>query len=88
MTREWAVLAEGRVILHLGLEVHQRVSGFVAIAGMHEGMVLRRDVLNGSGGMLLRSGTSLTESHLAQLSRVLGATTRLEVAAPLEGVRP
>ena len=51
------------------------------VSALKEGMVLAHDLLNGSGALLMRGGTRLTESHLNQLARALGVALVAVMAA-------
>jgi CheY-like chemotaxis protein len=56
-------------------------SKHLPLKSLKEGMVLAHDLLNGSGALLMRGGTRLTESKINQLPRALGDAALVAVMA-------
>jgi hypothetical protein len=69
--RYWEIEAEGGGVFGLVADVRARPNRRVPARRLAEGMVVVKDVCNGSGVLLLPSGTRLTSTTAERLSRLL-----------------
>jgi CheY-like chemotaxis protein len=71
--KEWtATCGTTGAVLRFEVQYLTAESKALPVKSLKEGMVLAHDLLNKSGALLMRSGTRLTESKIAQLPRALG----------------
>ena len=78
--RYWEIETEDGGLVGLVADVRRRPNRRVPAGRLAEGMVVVSDVCNGTGVLLLPSGTRLTSTTAERLSRLLGQTI-IEVCA-------
>lgn len=74
------LMGDARVVVHLG--IRSKANLFVTAAGLHEGMILAKDVFNARGLMVLNGGTRLSRNMIEQLEKFLPPKATVEVMAP------
>lgn len=80
--KEWtATCGDLGATLRFEVQYITSESKHLPLKSLKEGMVLAHDLLNASGALLIRGGTRLTESKIAQLPRVLGDAALVAVMA-------
>ena len=78
--KEWtATCGDTGAILRFEVQYIASESRQLPLKALKEGMVLAHDLLNASGALLMRSGTRLTSSKIAQLPRALGDAALVSV---------
>lgn len=78
--KQWICHVEGTAVaLRFELELRPTEMKRIRVAGLREGMVLATEVRNPAGGLLVPSGTRITESNLGGLVRTLGVEASVEV---------
>ena len=73
------VVERARLIVHLGIRA--KANTFVLSTGLREGMVLKHDVYNPRGILVINAGTRLSANMVTKLSTLLPATRAVEVMA-------